>query len=369
MKKTTKIFGLLLTLFGLALVTGCTPITDTPEVPEETTYTVTYVTAHGTAPASIPVTENTVLTAEQLPELSEDGWTFTGWFDGNTKVEAGYKVTKDITLTAKWNENTPEPAPEDDSNNDDENQEGSEETSPTETDSENPPVIDEPENDEPEETPPVDEPTDPESTTEETPSEGTEEPSEEEPAEETPTDESDQVDESEATPEETITYTISFSNANNVEGIVKLPTLRSYSAGETDEIDVSEALNLNLDVAYIVWTDGTNEYNTDGSNKIIIENISSNIILTAKELWFKNTIQVKLYCDDELLFTTSLSECNIATPISKKDLKDSFKLYKIEGSLGDDYFTNPSNPDGSLLLLTNVEYTDGIVKLYFTEAI
>jgi len=41
MKKTTKIFGLLLTLFCLALVTGCTPITETPDMPEEKNYTVT----------------------------------------------------------------------------------------------------------------------------------------------------------------------------------------------------------------------------------------------------------------------------------------------------------------------------------------
>ena len=56
MKKTTKIFGLLLTLFGLALVTGCTPITDTPEVPEETTYTVTI--ASGITNGTVTVKEN-----------------------------------------------------------------------------------------------------------------------------------------------------------------------------------------------------------------------------------------------------------------------------------------------------------------------
>ena len=144
--KKTNILSLLLVLFCFALVTGCTPNTDTPDVPEETTYTVTYSSEYGRAPASITVTENTVLTAEQLPDLSTEGKTFDGWFDGDTKAEAGkYKVTKTVILTAKWDENTPEPAPEDDSNNDDENQEGSEETTPTETESEDPPVVDEPE--------------------------------------------------------------------------------------------------------------------------------------------------------------------------------------------------------------------------------
>ena len=184
--KKTNILSLLLVLFGFALVTGCTPNTDTPEVPEETTYTVTiasgiengtvstdktsakagetvkltvtpndgyqlgsltvvdsssnaitttsntftmpesnvtvdatfteipkveytvtYSSEYGTAPASITVTENTVLTAEQLPELSTEGKTFGGWFDGDTKAEAGkYTVTKTVTLTARWDVNT-----------------------------------------------------------------------------------------------------------------------------------------------------------------------------------------------------------------------------------------------------------------------
>ena len=65
-------------------------------------FTVKYESEHGTAPAAITVKENTELTAELLTALEADGFTFTGWYDGETKVEAGYKVTKNVTLTARW---------------------------------------------------------------------------------------------------------------------------------------------------------------------------------------------------------------------------------------------------------------------------
>ena len=65
-------------------------------------FTVTYKSEHGTVPASISVKENSELTAEQLKALEAEGFTFTGWYDGETKIEAGYKVTKALTLTAGW---------------------------------------------------------------------------------------------------------------------------------------------------------------------------------------------------------------------------------------------------------------------------
>ena len=67
-------------------------------------FTVTYKSEHGTAPAAISVKENTALTAEQIAALSAEGFTFDAWYEGETKVEAGYKVTKSVTLTAKWEE-------------------------------------------------------------------------------------------------------------------------------------------------------------------------------------------------------------------------------------------------------------------------
>ncbi len=75
---------------------------DTPAV----MYTVSYSSDKGVTDANllnpITVSEGTAITAEQLPELSATGWTFEGWYDGETKVVAGYKVTKNITLVAKW---------------------------------------------------------------------------------------------------------------------------------------------------------------------------------------------------------------------------------------------------------------------------
>ena len=54
----------------------------------------------------LTVTDGTALTVAQLPALTAEGYTFGGWYDGQTKAEAGYKVTKNVTLTAKWTVNT-----------------------------------------------------------------------------------------------------------------------------------------------------------------------------------------------------------------------------------------------------------------------
>lgn len=73
---------------------------------KKTSYTISYFSEKGVADSSllnpITVSEGSVITAEQLPELSATGWSFEGWYDGETKVVAGYKVTKNITLVAKW---------------------------------------------------------------------------------------------------------------------------------------------------------------------------------------------------------------------------------------------------------------------------
>lgn len=81
------------------------PSEDEPEQPA-VTYTVSYSSDKGVSDSSLlnPITvlEGAAITAEQLPELSATGWSFEGWYDGETKVVAGYKVTKNITLVAKW---------------------------------------------------------------------------------------------------------------------------------------------------------------------------------------------------------------------------------------------------------------------------
>jgi len=69
---------------------------------EPITYTVTYSSAHGSVPEAISVEENTALSEDQLPVLSDDNASFAGWYCGNSKVEAGYVVNADLALTARW---------------------------------------------------------------------------------------------------------------------------------------------------------------------------------------------------------------------------------------------------------------------------
>ena len=67
-------------------------------------YKVSYTTEYGTTPSTITVEENSILTDNQLPKLSYyDGYTFNGWYDDNTEaLPQKYMVTKNVTLTAKW---------------------------------------------------------------------------------------------------------------------------------------------------------------------------------------------------------------------------------------------------------------------------
>lgn len=70
-------------------------------------YKVTYVSTYGEVQEPIEVEENTILYGEQLAELSYEHGIFLGWYNDETKVEAGtFTVTKDVTLTAKWQINT-----------------------------------------------------------------------------------------------------------------------------------------------------------------------------------------------------------------------------------------------------------------------
>lgn len=95
-----KLLTILMAAAVLVSLTGCKQATDEPNADS---FTVTYVTEHGTAPDAITVAKNAVLTAEQLKPISVDDRLFFGWFDGYTLAEADkYIVTKDVTLTAKW---------------------------------------------------------------------------------------------------------------------------------------------------------------------------------------------------------------------------------------------------------------------------
>lgn len=71
--------------------------------PEITKYKVTYVSTYGEVQEPIEVEENTILYGDQLAELSYEHGIFLGWYNDETKVEAGtFTVTEDVTLTAKW---------------------------------------------------------------------------------------------------------------------------------------------------------------------------------------------------------------------------------------------------------------------------
>ena len=66
---------------------------------------IEYVTAHGAAPATKYV-RKTIGTSE-LPELTEPGYTFFGWYTDSsfaegTEVSVGNSITQNITLYAKW---------------------------------------------------------------------------------------------------------------------------------------------------------------------------------------------------------------------------------------------------------------------------
>ena len=72
----------------------------TPTTPES--FTITFETEHTTAPAAKQFSAGTVLSDSDLPLLTVKDYEFGGWYSGNTKITAGYTVTSDITLTAKW---------------------------------------------------------------------------------------------------------------------------------------------------------------------------------------------------------------------------------------------------------------------------
>lgn len=68
--------------------------------PDETTYTVTLKFNDGkTDNLTYEVSEGTAI---DLPTPSRSGYTFEGWYDGNTRVSDPYNVTKTVTLTAEW---------------------------------------------------------------------------------------------------------------------------------------------------------------------------------------------------------------------------------------------------------------------------
>lgn len=73
-------------------------------VEEPETYTVTF-TGDGITESTVTVKEGTAVT---LPVPTREGYTFDGWFNGETQFTAGTAVTGNLTLTAHWTQNVVE---------------------------------------------------------------------------------------------------------------------------------------------------------------------------------------------------------------------------------------------------------------------
>lgn len=95
-------------VFGIV---GCNNNTETPDNTDGTTYIVTFdVQGHGTAPVMQTVDAGAHANEPSAP--SESGWTFGGWFkEADCENEynfASETVTKNITLYAKWTQDSVE---------------------------------------------------------------------------------------------------------------------------------------------------------------------------------------------------------------------------------------------------------------------
>ena len=72
----------------------------------ETFFIVSYSSEYGTLPGSVIVRQEGKLAEKDLRPISADGHTFLGWFLDDKKVESGFSVTSDLTLTAQWSDET-----------------------------------------------------------------------------------------------------------------------------------------------------------------------------------------------------------------------------------------------------------------------
>ena len=93
-----KLFLVLTLLLGLVLLVACGP----EETPEDTTYTVTFNSAGGSAVPSQTVEEGGKATEPTAP--TRTGYNFQYWYLDNQNVPFNFNtvITADITLTAYW---------------------------------------------------------------------------------------------------------------------------------------------------------------------------------------------------------------------------------------------------------------------------
>lgn len=101
MKKINTLSILL--LLSIFVFAGC-KISTTLDPNNINAYIITYVTDKGTVPEQIALAEGATIMEKHLPALSiETGYfIFGGWYSGNEKIEVGYKINSNLTLTANW---------------------------------------------------------------------------------------------------------------------------------------------------------------------------------------------------------------------------------------------------------------------------
>ena len=99
-KNTFKLFSrLFLFAFTGCIFTACANNTKQ----SDTYYMVSYISSAGEAPKPIKVKGGTVLSFEELPEITSENYTFNGWYIEDTKIFPGtYSVTDNTVLTASW---------------------------------------------------------------------------------------------------------------------------------------------------------------------------------------------------------------------------------------------------------------------------
>lgn len=72
--------------------------------------TITWVSEKGTGiPTQKQVDNGYRITNSDIPNLTASGFTFVGWYVGETKIDRNYQVTESITLTARWTANISNP--------------------------------------------------------------------------------------------------------------------------------------------------------------------------------------------------------------------------------------------------------------------
>ncbi|MCM1322360.1 MAG: hypothetical protein NC041_00265 [Bacteroides sp.] len=101
MKNSNWLFAIL-----AAGIFVCTVGCDSESASDPLKFSVVYNSSYGKPPQSISVEKNSILSAEQLPELSQDGFTFCGWYSGLQRAVSGvFSVSENTVLTALWKKN------------------------------------------------------------------------------------------------------------------------------------------------------------------------------------------------------------------------------------------------------------------------